>query len=65
MVVITYLAAVRIFLSFCSFFWALISLSGTGGGTRIGIRTVGTIVGARVSLFLEAVDNISSAHTGL
>lgn len=64
MVVITYLAAVRIFLSFCSFFWTLISLSGTGGSTRIGIRT-GAIVGARVSLFLEAVDNISSAHTGL
>lgn len=63
MVVITYLAAVRIFLSFCSFFWTLISLSGTGGSTRIGIRT-GAIVGARVSLFLEAVDNISSAHTG-
>lgn len=39
-------------------------LSGTGGSTRIGIRT-GAIVGARVSLFLEAVDNISSAHTGL
>lgn len=64
MVVITYLAAVRIFLSFCSFFWTLISLSGTGGSTRIGIRTA-AIVGARVGLFLEAVDNISSAHTGL
>lgn len=64
MVVITYLAAVRIFLSFCSFFWTLILLSGTGGSTRIGIRT-SAIVGARVSLFLEAVDNIASAHTGL
>lgn len=58
----------------CSFFWALIISADNGIGregvigTGFGIGTViskGTGMGAGVNLFLEAADNISSAHMGL
>lgn len=75
----TYLAVIRGQLqrfchSLCSFFRPPMSLSGgctrldcvteTGFGTRTGTGKV-TGMGARINLFLEAADNISSAHMGL
>lgn len=66
----------RFFHDLGSFFWALISLfthcvgldalTGTGFGVGTGIKTCrGTVMGNMVHLFLEAADDILSAHMGL